>query len=203
MTELTNERHKAASGAASTQGNVALLIIDMINDLEFEDGDKLLELALPMAQRLSALKDYFREAGFPVIYANDNFGKWKSDFRFQVEHCLEDNVRGKPVVELLLPSEEDYFVLKPKHSAFYATTLDVLLDHLQITRLVITGVATDICVLFTGNDAYMRDFQVAIPADCVAANTPQRTEAALRLMQRVLKADIRESTELMRELGVV
>src|SRR5690606_28428631 len=133
------------------------------------------------------------------IYANDNFGKWKSDFRFQIEHCLKGNVRGKPVVELLIPSDEDYFVLKPKHSAFYATTLDVLLNHLQIKRLVITGVATDICVLFTGNDAYMRDFQVAIPADCVAANTQQRSDAVLRLMQRVLKADIRESTELMRE----
>ena len=199
MTELTNERRAAASETGPAQGDLALLIIDMINDLEFDEGDKLLELAVPMARRLATLKNHFRSAGRPVIYANDNFGKWKSDFRFQVEHCLNDSVRGKPLVELLLPNDEDYFVLKPKHSAFYATTLDVLLNHLQIKRLVITGVATDICVLFTGNDAYMRDFQIAIPADCVAANTQQRSDVALRLMRRVLKADIRESTELMTE----
>lgn len=198
MTELKRERNADSSETAPAQGGVALLIIDMINDLEFDDGDKLFELALPMAQRLATLKNQFRSAGRPIIYANDNFGRWKSDFRFQIEHCLEDNVRGKPLVELLMPSDEDYFVLKPKHSAFYATTLDVLLNHLQIKRLVITGVATDICVLFTGNDAYMRDFEVAIPADCVAANTQQRSDAALRLMQRVLKADISDSTQLIK-----
>lgn len=182
-------------------GDVALLMIDVINDLEFDDGDKLLQFALPMSERLAKLKQYFCQAGLPVIYANDNFGRWKSDFRFQVEHCLDSNVRGKPIVEQLKPIDDDYFVLKPKHSAFFATTLDVLLEHLRIERLIITGMATDICVLFTGNDAYMRDYQVAVPSDCVAANTQEQSAAALRLMQRVLKADTRDSTALMKEIS--
>ncbi|QEG41885.1 cysteine hydrolase family protein [Roseimaritima ulvae] len=188
-------------GSAPDVGDVALLLIDVINDLEFEGGDKLLQLAKPMAERLAALRDQFRNAELPIIYANDNFGRWKSDFRVQVDHCLHGGVRGKPIVEMLQPLDEDYFVLKPKHSAFYATTLDVLLKHLEVKRLVITGMATDICVLFTANDAYMRDFQVTIPADCVAANSQPQSDAALRLMQRVLKADIRESTALLNKIG--
>lgn len=131
----------------SPHGDTALLLIDVINDLEFDDGEKLLEFALPMSERLLKLKRYFHEAGLPVIYANDNFGRWKSDFRFQVEHCLSGNARGKPIVERLKPQDADHFVLKPKHSAFYATTLDVLLEHLRIERLVITGMATDICAV--------------------------------------------------------
>ncbi|WP_231603253.1 cysteine hydrolase family protein [Neorhodopirellula pilleata] len=86
-----------------------------------------------------------------------------------------------------------------KHSAFYATTLDVLLKHLLVKRPIVTGVATDICVLFTCNDAYMRDYQIAIPSDCVAANTKEQSDAALYLMQRVLRADIRAWTHLMRQ----
>ncbi|MCM2371913.1 cysteine hydrolase family protein [Aporhodopirellula aestuarii] len=187
-------------GCESVRGEVALLIIDMINDLEFDEGQNLLKHALPAAENLAKLKQHFRDHDLPIIYANDNFGKWKSDFRVQVEHCLREGVCGQPIVEMLLPHDEDYFVLKPKHSAFYATTLDVLLEHLQVKRLVITGVATDICVLFTSNDAYMRDFRIAIPADCVAANTRQRSEDAISLMKRVLKADVRNSSELMKDI---
>ncbi len=171
MAEQKNE--ESLHGNVPDQGEVALLVIDVINDLEFDDGEKLFQFAMPMAERLATLQTRFRVAGLPVIYANDNFGKWKSDFRVQVDHCLEDDVRGKPIVELRQPHEEDYFVLKPKHSAFYATTLDVLLEHLKVQRLVITGVATDICVLFSANDAYMRNFDISIPSDCVAANTQQ------------------------------
>lgn len=170
------------------RGDVALLIIDVINDLEFDGGENLLKFALPMSNRLAKLKQHFCEARLPVIYANDNFGRWKSDFRFQVAHCLNSHVRGQPIVEKLKPDDEDFFVLKPKHSAFFATTLDVLLQHLQIKRLVITGMATDICVLFTGNDAYMRDYQVIVPRDCVAANTQEQSNAALQLLQRVLNS---------------
>ena len=153
MKPLNHNAEWSLNGSAPDQGEVALLMIDVINDLEFYEGEALLQSALPMAERLADLKNYFRQSGLPVIYANDNFGKWKSDFRTQVQHCLQDSVRGQPVVKLLQPAEEDYFVLKPKHSAFYATTLDVLLNHLFVKRLIITGMATDICVLFTGNDA--------------------------------------------------
>ena len=194
-----SKNNPSMDGHAPDRGEIALLIIDMINDLEFDEGEQLLKSALPAAQNIARLKRRFAAAQLPVIYANDNFGKWKSDFRGQVDRCLQADVRGKPLVQCLQPEEEDYFVLKPKHSAFYATTLDVLLQHLQVKRLVITGVATDICVLFTANDAYMRDFQLAIPADCVAANSQQISEAALQLMHRVLKADTRPLDQWLEE----
>ncbi|MEZ4728971.1 MAG: isochorismatase family cysteine hydrolase [Caldilineaceae bacterium] len=169
----------------------ALLLIDVINDLEFEGGEDLLVHALPMAQQIYALKQAAKAAGVPVIYANDNFGQWRSDFRRLVHSCSNEAVRGQPIARLLQPDEDDYFVLKPKHSAFYQTNLDVLLKELGTTTVILTGMAADICVLFTANDAYMRDFQVIVPADCVASERAENNQQVLTLMERVLKADIR------------
>ena len=183
-------------GNVPDKADVALLLIDVINDLEFENGQQLLQHALPMAKKIAALKKRAKRAGIPVIYVNDNFGKWQSDFSKLLTHCLEEDVCGKPVVEILRPEEDDYFVLKPKHSGFFSTTLDTLLDYLQAKTLILTGVAGNICVLFTANDAYMRDFHLIIPSDCVASNTVEENEHALHLMKDVLKADIRPSTEL-------
>ncbi len=183
-------------GSAPDKADVALLLIDVINDLEFPEGEQLLRYALPMARRIAVLKERARQAGIPVVYVNDNFGRWRSDFRAQVKHCLKDGVRGKPIVELLQPAEDDYFVLKPKHSGFFSTTLDILLDHLETKVLILTGMAANICVLFTANDAYMRDFQLVAPADCVASNTEQETLHALEEMRNVLKADVRSSADL-------
>ena len=186
-------------GNVPDKADVALLLIDVINDLEFENGQQLLQHALPMAKKIAALKKRAKRAGIPVIYVNDNFGKWQSDFSKLLTHCLEEDVCGKPVVEILRPEDDDYFVLKPKHSGFFSTTLDTLLDYLQAKTLILTGVAGNICVLFTANDAYMRDFHLIIPSDCVASNTVEENEHALHLMKDVLKADIRPSTELSLE----
>tara|TARA_R110002073_G_scaffold36582_16_gene106549 strand:- start:5811 stop:6413 length:603 start_codon:yes stop_codon:yes gene_type:complete len=192
LTDSDSDSHFSETERAST----ALLIVDMINDLEFDEGEQLLEFALPVARRLQKLKQRFNQRGWPVIYANDNFGKWQSDFRSQVDHCLQDNVRGKAIVERLVPESDDYFVLKPMHSAFYGTTLDILLKNLGVTTLVITGVATNICILFTGNDAYMRGYRLWIPGDCVAANTATLSETALEQARMVLKANTTNSAEL-------
>ena len=183
-------------GNVPDKSNVALLLIDVINDLEFESGEELLRHALPMAEKLAVLKRRAKEAGVPVIYVNDNFGKWQSDFKKILDHCLEEGVRGKPVAELLRPEEDDYFVLKPKHSGFFSTTLDILLDYLEAKTLVLTGLTGDICVLFTAHDAYMRDFHLVIPSDCVASNDRRENEYTLRKMGRLLDADTRPSTEL-------
>src|ERR1700754_1295783 len=145
-------------GSVPENCTVALLIIDVINDMEFEGADGLVETAVPMAHRIAALKRRAKAAGIPAIYVNDNFGRWQSDFRRVVEHCLSDGVRGEEVARILEPEEDDYFVLKPKHSAFYATTLDVLLAHLGASTLILTGIAGNICVFFSANDAYMRDY---------------------------------------------
>jgi len=183
-------------GNAPDKAQAALLLIDTINDLEFPDGEQLLKHAMPMARQLVDLKRRAKAAGLPVIYANDNFGRWQSNFNTQVEHCLHDGVRGQPLAELLRPDEDDYFVLKPKHSGFYSTALDILLAYLEVETLILTGIAGNICVLFTANDAYLRDFHLIVPADCVASNSDDENRTALRQMHQVLKADIRPSTEL-------
>lgn len=173
---------------------MALLLIDVINDLEFEDGEKLLPHALAAAQRIAAFKRRCAAAGIPAIYVNDNFGKWRSDFKNLISHCVDDKTRGREIVELLKPEREDYFVLKPKHSGFYCTTLDLLLKHLGVETLILTGFTADICILFTANDAYMRDYRLVIPADCVASQEETENQRALKFMERVLKADIPLST---------
>jgi nicotinamidase-related amidase len=183
-------------GNVPDKSEIAIVLIDVINDLEFEEGERLLETALTAAKNIAQLKERARRAKVPIIYVNDNFGRWRSDFKNIVNHCLKDDVRGRPIAELLAPDEEDYFVLKPKHSGFFSTTLDLLLEYLGVRTLVICGFAGNNCVLFTANDAYMRDYQLLIPADCTASNEPSDNENALRQMQDVLKADTRPSSEI-------
>jgi nicotinamidase-related amidase len=183
-------------GSAPDKSDVALLLIDVINDLDFPDSEKLLRHALPMARKLAALKARAKQAGVPVVYANDNFGRWRSDFKVQVDHCLKDTSLGRPIVELLQPEQDDYFVLKPKHSGFFSTSLDILLSYLGTKTLILTGIAANICVLFTANDAYMRDLRLIVPGDCVASNTEEENRYALHQMQTILKADIRSSAEI-------
>jgi nicotinamidase-related amidase len=174
----------------------ALLIIDMINDLDFAGGPKLLRHALPAAEAIAALKRRAARARIPTIYVNDNFGQWRSDFRQIVEHCGAPGTCGAPLVARLKPEEDDYFVVKPKHSGFFSTTLELLLDSLAARTLILTGIAADICVLFTANDAYMRGYRIVAPRDCVASETEERAEQALDLMRRHLKAEVAASAEL-------
>lgn len=188
-------------GNVPDDSGAALLLIDVINDFEFDRGEQLLQLAMPVAKAIAALKKSARQAGIPAIYVNDNFGKWQSDLNKIVSHCVEDGIRGKPFVELILPDNEDYFVLKPKHSGFYSTTLELLLEHLGARALILAGIAGNNCVLFTANDAYMRDFRLIVPSDCVVSETAEENIYALQQMAKVLKADIRPATELdMEEL---
>jgi nicotinamidase-related amidase len=183
-------------GNAPDHAPVVLLLIDVINDLEFPGGATLLRHALPMAKRLVALKRRAKHAGIPVVYVNDNFGKWRSDFRTLILHCLQGAVRGKPIAALLQPQEEDYFVLKPKHSGFFATTLEVLLSYLKAKTLILTGLSGDMCILFTAQDAFMRDFHLCIPRDCVASRSKEANDWALAHMETILGADIQPSTTL-------
>jgi nicotinamidase-related amidase len=187
---------KNLHGSVPESCPVALLLVDVINDMDFDGAEGLVRQAIPMAKRVAALKQRAKRARIPVIYINDNFGKWQSDFRKIVEHCLDDGVPGEPVARILRPDEDDYFVLKPLHSAFYATTLDTLLAYLGARTLIITGIAGNICILFSANDAYMRDFHIVVPADCVVSNTRAVNRYALEQMRTVLKADLTPSTKL-------
>ena len=193
----TNRNHHLDRlNQAPDKSDTALLLIDVINDLEFDGGEKLLAQALPMAAALSKLKARAKTAGIPAIYANDNFGRWRSDFPRPVQYCLGEETRGKPIVAQLAPDPDDYFVLKPKHSGFYQTNLDILLNYLGVSTLILTGMAADICVLFTANDAYMRDLLLIVPPDCVASEQAEQSRLVLKLMQRVLKAEIKSSHKI-------
>jgi nicotinamidase-related amidase len=187
-------RNEDLHGSVPDQCDVALLLIDVINDMDFPESDQLIKHALPAAHCIQALQARARQLGIPSIYVNDNFGKWRSDFSALLKHCLDDDVVGRPVAQLLKPHENDYFVLKPKHSAFFSTTLDTLLRYLHAKTLIVTGFAGNICVLFTANEAYMRDFSLIVPSDCVASNTVEENSHALQQMKKVLKADITPST---------
>ena len=174
----------------------ALVLIDVINDLAFEGSGVLVEQAEPMALRLAALKRRATAAGIPCIYVNDNFGRWRSDFRQTVAHCTSRRSPGRTVSRRLRPKRSDYFVLKPKHSGFYDTTLDTLLETLGIRRVILTGIAGNICVLFTANDAYMRGLRILAPSDCIVSNTPVDNDYALRQIATVLKGNVTVSSRL-------
>jgi nicotinamidase-related amidase len=188
--EIKDDLH----GNAPDESPVALLIIDMINAFDFDGADALLPRALAAATAIAALKRRARREGVPVVYVNDNFGRWRSDFRSTLDHVLR--CPGGPIAQLLRPQPDDYFVLKPKHSGFQFTTLDVLLAHLGAKTLILTGVAGNFCVLFTANDAYMRDYRLVVPRDCIASQTDADDRYALTHMAQVTKADTRASGEL-------
>jgi nicotinamidase-related amidase len=189
-------RNQDLHGNVPDQCPVALIMIDVINDMEFESGEALFRNALPAARALANLKRRAADAGVPVIYVNDNFGKWRSDFRQQLDHVLKDGVRGEPIAKLLRPGEEDYFVLKAKHSGFYHTQLDLLIEYLRVKTVVLAGFATDMCVLFTASDAYLRDVEIIVPPDCSAAATVENHQRALDHMSRVLHVNTVQSADI-------
>lgn len=184
------------SAPEDAKSPVALLLIDVINALDFPNAEALLKNALPMSERIAALKRTARQHGVPIIYVNDNFGRWRSDFRAQVNACLEPDFLGRPIVERLKPEEDDYFILKPMHSGFYSTPLDLLLNRLQARTLILTGMATNICVFFTAHDAHMRGYSIVAPRDCSAAESQADHDLTLEQMQKVMSADVGPSREL-------
>ena len=161
----------------------ALVIIDMINALDFSEGARLLRQAMPAAARIARLKRRLKAAGVPAIYVNDNFTHWLNDFSDLVAICSQDNVLGAPLARALPPADDDYSILKPQHSAFYNTPLEVLLRQLGIDTVILTGTAGDSCVLASAIDARMRGFDVVVPRDCIASITAQRNRNALAVLK--------------------
>ena len=178
------------------QSPTALLLIDVINHFEYPDSDKLLAEALPVAPRIAELKRRARASGLPVIYVNDNFGQWRSDASKVLAYCLRPEAPSTRFVEQLRPDDEDYFVLKPMHSGFYQTPLELLLKHLDINTLILAGIATNSCIQYTAHDAKMRNFRIFLPPDCSAARTREEHDQAIRHMQSMASADITPSDQL-------
>src|SRR6184192_632219 len=181
-------------GSAPDKSEIALIVVDVINDLDFPEAKQLVRFIPALADSIARLKRRAKPAGVPVIYVNDNFGRWRSDFRALIEHCRKGKSRS--LIEKLYPERDDYFVLKPKHSGFFSSTLETLLRYLGAKRLIITGIAGNYCVLFTANDAYMRDYALFVPSDCTVSNTSKENREALNLMRKYLRADTRSSSKM-------
>lgn len=177
----------------SSRHRTALLLIDFMNPLDFDGAKSMAPRAVRAAERAAELRRKMHASHQPVIYANDNFGRWEADFAAIVDYCASRGGASARMAALLAPSPQDRSVLKPRHSAFFGTPLEFLLDELAVDRLVLAGVAADSCIMFTAHDAYLRGFEVAVPRDCIASQTAADNRYALAHMGKVLKADTRPS----------
>lgn len=188
---MPSGKKRKAGRIAADRSEAALLIIDMISDFRFEEATPLLRRLPPVVRGIAALKEQARGRGIPIVYVNDNFGRWQSDLAGLVKHCTTAGAPGAQLVRQLAPTDQDYFILKPRHSGFYASALETLLQHMGARRLILTGVSSHQCVLFTANEAYVREYQLKIPRDCITAPSLRQTRLALQYFDMVLGADTR------------
>ncbi len=187
---------KQEHGLTPDRSIAALLILDVLSDFRFPDGPAVMRAARRIAQPVAHLRERARQAGMAVIYVNDNPGRWRSDLPSLLDRCTRPRARGPDIVAQIAPGRTDYVILKPRHSAFYATPLEVLLTHLGTQRLILTGLSSHQCVLFTANDAHVRNFELMVPRDCIGAAAAADTRFALRYFDSVLGADTRPSNRL-------
>jgi nicotinamidase-related amidase len=193
MAKNASSRSRRAHVAG--KGSV-VLVIDCINDLEFDGGEKVLPWARRLASRLVPFLSKARKAQLPVIYVNDNFGHWHSSFHEVYDHCTRKRSRGREVSRRLKPKRSDYFILKPRHSGFFATSLVPLLEFLGAKHLILCGIATNLCVLFTAHDAHMHAYPMTVLSDCCAAESDFDRNTALKQLERFCGAGVCLSSEL-------
>jgi nicotinamidase-related amidase len=180
----------------TARAKTALLTIDLINDMAFEGAEAMAETAPAVADVVLQLRAAADRLGVPVIYVNDNYGHWHSERSRIVDYCRGRTPLGRRLADTLAPRDDDYFVIKPQFSGFYATNLPVLLPRLGVQRLMLTGIAADICVLFTAADAHMRDYEIWAPADAVGSCRREHAEWALNIMAKSMSAKTQRTSEL-------
>ena len=168
----------------------ALLIVDVINPFDYVGGLALLRQTRRIVPELLSLRRHFDRHDAPVVYCNDNFGQWRSDFRSVVASCAAPAMRGADITQALEPRRDDYFILKPKHSSFFATPLDLLLRSMDVERLFIAGIAGDACVHSTASDAHMLDYAVYVVTDAVASPDRRRNARALATLRDAKSAKL-------------
>jgi nicotinamidase-related amidase len=197
MDAVAPQRPALALGAANEPlptSRVVLLLVDFINPLDFDGADDLAPAALEAARATAALKRRLAQAGMQTIYANDNYGRWRSNFGELLAACRMRPGAAGEIARLLVPASNDLTVLKPRHSCFYATPLELLLGQLQARELVIAGIAADLCVQMSAMDARMRGYPVWVPCDCTAAESPARKQATLDYLHSALDCRVAAST---------
>jgi nicotinamidase-related amidase len=190
------------NGNEDLHGNVpdscprVLILVDVINDLDFPGNGSLVKAAGGLGKRIAKLKARCSDAGMPTIYVNDNRGRWRSDFSAVLNHCLEPSSLGRSLVEKVVPGPRDYIVLKPKHSPFYATPLGTILSYLDAKSVVLAGLTTNACVLSAAMGIHVRDLKLFVPSDCVAALNATLQRRALAVMRESFGAVTTVSSRL-------
>ncbi|MFJ3441652.1 cysteine hydrolase family protein [Streptomyces sp. NPDC086081] len=172
----------------------ALIVVDMINTYDHEDAELLVPSVEQIVPVVADLIDRARKADVPVIYANDNFGRWRSHHGELVDAAL-----ARPharLIEPIRPDEESLFVVKARHSVFFETPLAYLLRNLGVGHVVLIGQVTEQCILYSALDAHIRHLEVTVPRDAVASIHPHLADAALEMMERNMGARIVTAEDL-------
>jgi nicotinamidase-related amidase len=188
ISDAGGERARRRAPAAGLQRSpTALLIVDVINPMRFDGADALGPPAVEAARCIARLKRTLGRHGVPAIYVNDNFDRWRSDFQHLVAWCDRLGGAARALARTLAPTRRDLIVLKPRHSAFDQTPLELLLTGMGASQLVITGLAADLCVQISAMDAFVRGYRIWVPEDCIAAESAERKQAALSWMRLALR----------------
>jgi isochorismate hydrolase len=183
------------NGSAPDNSAAVLVIVDMLSDFESAEMAKLFRSAVRAARQIALLRKRADAAGIPTMYVNDNVGRWRSSAQSLVERAAKTK-RGRVIVDLIAPRAHDYLLLKPKHSIFYATPIDTLLQYMRSKALILTGLTSTQCILFSAMDAHVRDFDLFIPRDCVVSKNRKESTMTEYLFRTSLMADTRNAHRL-------
>jgi nicotinamidase-related amidase len=166
----------------------ALCVVDMLNPYDHEDAEQLTRSVESTVEPIASLVDRAGSEGAEVIYVNDNYGDWNSSQEELAERALGG--RRRDLVEPLLPPEGSSFVIKARHTIFYMTPLEYLLSQKEVDHLVLVGQVTEQCILYSALDAYVRHLRVTVPPDGVAHIHEDLADAALKMMERNMRAEL-------------
>ena len=175
-------------------GRTALLVVDMLNDYDHPDGDVLRESATSVVPVIGELLERARAEDVPIVHVNDNHGVWGGTPEALVRSSREG--AGAELIDPVAPADGVPFLFKARHSAFFGSALEYLLQTEGIGRLVLTGQVTEQCILYTTLDAYIRHFDVVVPHDAVAHIDPELADAALRMMRSNMRAETPAAAEV-------
>ncbi len=167
----------------------ALIVVDMLNTYDHPDGEHCARRAREVMPAMCEAIGNARDGDADLIYVNDNYDLWASDRRQLIDHVLE-HAPDEDLIRPLLPYDEDAFLFKARHSIFYETSLAYLLNRREVERLTLVGQVTEQCILYSALDAHVRHFQVRVLTDAVIAIDDELGDAALRMMERNMRAEL-------------
>jgi len=176
------------TGSVAPVPKTALIVVDMVQTYDFSDGETLAGNVEKMIPSLKRLLDKAREADALIVYVNDSFGDWSTDREGLVAKARASDYPH--LIDEVEPDDDVLFVLKARHSIFFQTPMDYILDENEIEHLVLAGQATEQCILYSALDAHIRHRPVSVPKDAVAHIHDDLAEASLRMMEINMDATV-------------